>query len=1012
MRTEVKLDTIRQETRSGFADVREDTRHGLEVLELVRREVSALRITGAATSSAHYPYRSSRRSSDEFKHNVIAFAESTPLTSAPMLRTPNVITEELLTTAYIKLQLSSILTALERLSMPTAFTPDDVEKFWFSRPVESASMNIARIRHQAVRYVLAVRDLFEERTDTVSMYRGAGALNTLSIWLGELNMHHERNLIGDWTVTLARTLVDGSNNGHPDCVSILALYLLNQSNQFHDRDDMIRGLQTIEEAHAITQKLRDQHSGEVQFQILHGEVLSQYANFVEVERSIQISVEAVQVLEEILNVRAFSLSKSIEGIQMAVKPISSLVDRLFSSAPLTTTIMAYTHALQRLGSCSIQNRHRGSSPDLELLVVAIYRKMVLIHGPQYRAYLAWALFVVVHHQILLSFPTGELVDQADECLQLLRELAQANPLRYAREIVYVLWDKAIILVWLQRHSEAITTYEESASIAGQILQDSKLHAQSLGRLREQFRRLDRFDDAVRSGALAITIYHDEAEAQAEGYLTLCEDLRQLRRYKECAEAAQKSVVLYRHLAINNSGTWMNNLTQALAILAHCLAASGDYPEALIAWKESARMVDDFLNAAANTNSADIDNLYHGVVCEHISISHLLADGVECLAVCSTAVRHIRRLSELHSQNAEATQYSLWNAEFCYAYNMHRLGRLQDATQYIDCCLDAWTRKPDTISEVEITRQKATMIALKVDVLDAQGYTEQASLLTQKVSGDPSMPFHRMIESMVQEAHLQMNLERGEGAIQMAEEALRLCLRELNLDAIVDSMLRSSHGVAFTALICQNFDRAIEAAREGCNIPIGPAWMENETEYNSSIRPSLFAILASAEANLGRYDTALEYARHAVDVSRDMKARKWDISATAAEQSAMETRGYLADILLATGDIAQARQICEERRTYFAERVENKMGDYRELAPILRMLGVLRCSEGRHEEGEAAAQELCRIMKMLGSAFRGLQEQVKIRLRRQAQVPILKVLDDMRQKLDCIHQTEVATLFEI
>jgi hypothetical protein len=127
---------------------------------------------------------------------------------------------------------------------------------------------------------------------------------------------------------------------------------------------------------------------------------------------------------------------------------------------------------------------------------------------------------------------------------------------------------------------------------------------------------------------------------------------------------------------------------------------------------------------------------------------------------------------------------------------------------------------------------------------------------------------------------------------------------------------------------------------------------------------------------------------------------------------METRGNMANILVFAGELAQARDICEERRAYFSRRVEKRMGDYRELAPIFRMLGVLSCSEGRHDEGHAAAQELSRILRMLGSAFPSIQEQVKIRLRNQALVPILKVLEDLSKKLDCGHQTEIASLFEI
>lgn len=126
---------------------------------------------------------------------------------------------------------------------------------------------------------------------------------------------------------------------------------------------------------------------------------------------------------------------------------------------------------------------------------------------------------------------------------------------------------------------------------------------------------------------------------------------------------------------------------------------------------------------------------------------------------------------------------------------------------------------------------------------------------------------------------------------------------------------------------------------------------------------------------------------------------------------METRGNLSEILLSVGDVAQARVIGEERRAYFSKRVEQRAGEYRELAPILRMLAVLYCSDGNHEEGEAVARELSRIITMLGSVFPNLQEQVRIRLRSQTKVPVLKVLDDMCRKLDCEHQTDAASFFE-
>ncbi|KAF5319506.1 hypothetical protein D9619_008401 [Psilocybe cf. subviscida] len=271
----------------------------------------------------------------------------------------------------------------------------------------------------------------------------------------------------------------------------------------------------------------------------------------------------------------------------------------------------------------------------------------------------------------------------------------------------------------------------------------------------------------------------------------------------------------------------------------------------------------------------------------------------------------------------------------------------------------------------------------------------------------------MIRLMVQEARLQVDLGNSEDALQVAERALWSTQNRRIFGVHPQSLVLSLNAVAFTALSCGNYKRALDAAKEGCDIYASPVHLQHElTGEDEFVRPSLLALLSSAVANLGRSSTALEYAKRAVEVSLDIRDKKSDISATTAEWSYMETRGNLAEIFIATGDLAQARQICEERRAYFSKRVETRMGDYRELAPILRMLGILCCSEGHHEEGDIAAQELYRILTTLGIAFPSLQEQVKIRLRSRAKAPILQVFNAMCEKLDCKHQREVSTLLAI
>lgn len=1017
MRTEATLETIHRETSRSLTGITQ----GLEALEVVRRNVSTLCMTAVATTVTQCLCQSPGRTADEFDRKVVALAQSTPSTSAPLLRTPDVITEELMTTAYIKLQINNIVMTLEKMTKSPAFTPSSVKKFQPSLILEHASMSITRLRHHVVQQVTGIRDLLDsESMQAIFICPGACALNKLAVGLETLHMGYEAILVGNWAIMLARSLRDGSAGEDPDASALLSIYLYNQSCRHIDNGDYDRGLQAIEEAFTISQDLRDRYWGEAHFQILHSDVLLQYAGLVDTARAIDMSVEAVQALEGVFNVQAFTQPNSPNKIQVIAQLNSSFFHVLFSWAPSTSSIMSYARALQRLGTYLFMDGHPNTALDLELLAVSLCRQIVSIYGNEYRVGLARALSSLVQGGTANLLPAAERINMADECIQIFREMAEKNPPIYARKLVDVLWVKARTLGRSGQHDQAISTWEEVASIAGLIIQDSKLYASALGQLSDQFRRLEKHEDAVRTGKLAITTY--QHDTQAVRYLYLCEDLQRLRRYRESVDAARTSVALFRHLAMKDSAMWACCLTASLSDLAHCLAALGNYSEAVIAHKESVSILGNFVNRNPDAGSIRSIGVYVAVLDNHPLISLILEDEDECLNVCSTAIQYLCQLSKIYPQNADIILTLLW-AETCHGYNMLRVGRLQDALQYIDNWVNVRSSKPEAISESGIAAWRAAMIILKADVLDPQGDTKQALLATQKAfeivrsSISTYQPcFFEMINSMVRESRLRTELGQSNEALRVAEEALRLS-RDNKLEPIANTLVLCLHGVAFSALSCHDYKRAIEAAREGCAIYTCRedlnSWQNSkEREKHIFIRPGLFAFMSFAEANLGRFSTALECAHRAVDISLDIGNMKLCISATTAEHSYMESRGNLADILLASDDLAQARQIYEERRVYFLKKVERRMGDYRDLAPILRVLGILRCHEGQHEGGQAAAAELSRMIRMLGSAFPSLQEQVKIRLRNQFNVPILKVLDGMSQKLGCKHQTEFDSLTTI
>lgn len=170
----------------------------------------------------------------------------------PMLRTPNVITEELMITAYIKLQVNIIVMTLEKmLALPASTSngvaPINIENFCLDAIIDEASMSIAHLRQHVVQQATTVRNLLdsERKRTAVVMHEGACALDKLSLGLEALGMGDESIQISNCAATLARTLVDASGGRLPDPAAILAFYLLRQSTQYYINGDKIRSLQAV-----------------------------------------------------------------------------------------------------------------------------------------------------------------------------------------------------------------------------------------------------------------------------------------------------------------------------------------------------------------------------------------------------------------------------------------------------------------------------------------------------------------------------------------------------------------------------------------------------------------------------------------------------------------------------------------------------------------------------------------------------------------------------------------------
>lgn len=377
----------------------------------------------------------------------------------------------------IEYEVRSMLRSLEMLKLP-APGPNFVAEFQLAPMLEAASMSLAHLRHHVMQQITRIHHLLDsERTRTAYVFYESGqALSSLSAGLQQLDMGPQSILVGNSAITLARALVEAVNNESPDRRADLATCLRRQSARHHRSGDKIQSLQAIDEAHKITQDLLSHHWVKSPFRILYSLVLMQYAEIVDDERSIKTTIEAIQVLEDILSIQAFTLSKLHEEIiiDSVIRPRFSLLNHLskFSRAP--TMIPAYALALQNLGLYLLRDGQDKCALDLQLLAIAIHRIMVSTHGCEYRVHLGRALSALVRGGTATGAPFDELVDMADECIEILRELAGRNPLIYARELVDVIHAKDRVLENLEGGDDGTTTGKEADGLTERIILGIKL----------------------------------------------------------------------------------------------------------------------------------------------------------------------------------------------------------------------------------------------------------------------------------------------------------------------------------------------------------------------------------------------------------------------------------------------------------------------------------------------------------------------------------------------------------
>ncbi|KAF5323783.1 hypothetical protein D9619_012922 [Psilocybe cf. subviscida] len=363
----------------------------------IQRDITDLRVT-TTTVLALGTTVSSHLSSDDIDQSILILANTSSSTCMPMLRVPAVITDEIMSKAFVKFQVGSIISIMENLrQLPIEYNvgsrlgSDSDPSFQFSiGPWKHHIITTTHLWYRAAEDLIHIRRLLEAGPLRTSIWAGAVYLAELLITLQQLGLTDEQVMIAKWSVTLRRMLISAEPDQSIHC-NRLASALLSQSIIYDNINEVSLALESIEEASQIAQNFAYTKKSQALLSTIiasHSSIISKTSGGNQF--AVSLSMESVKIMEDVLDVRAMGCDSHIiedDGIH-SVNPI--FIQRLFSASSTCSFLSQYAEAQSYLGNHLSAERRLDEALKCMLLSITILRRMLVENheGARYKLVLA------------------------------------------------------------------------------------------------------------------------------------------------------------------------------------------------------------------------------------------------------------------------------------------------------------------------------------------------------------------------------------------------------------------------------------------------------------------------------------------------------------------------------------------------------------------------------------------------------------------------------------------------
>lgn len=852
----------------------------------------------------------------------------------------------------------------------------------------------------------------------LSFQQGAWNLVNLSIGLYYLELYPEAAVIGLWAVKLFRVLVVGDQNTYRPYLVIslhnLAQYHIAQKN---DKDAPV----TLSECLDIS-RILVRESPTPEFVGFLSRSLTESSKLAaanqEYTRSLQESQEAVKVFEDFFFssrakhidfISELDASQFIGTRQCLTRRKDDEMEIL--DGPNDTAIFSdestkiqriheYSRALHQL---SYNLHHHGRFLEA---IDADKKALQLIHFSSQKneipidTDIAEVLFHLCHPDFRLFIPIEDAIRYIREAVEIYQRFADDGSIVYCRLLYHSFYIQATILRSIQDYTEEFKVWSQAAKVARSI-NEELLCANALYQICWSLRQLDRLDDAVNMRLDVIKIYcsvlDSPSEIVANAHYELAVDLQLANRNKESRVAAQEAIRQYRILVLRDYEMSAEALADSMALLISILLSTYDVNEALDIGEEALRLYRSIISH----NPLEDDIISRYIHCLDINIVAAFQSDDERKAIKRGlfVVELLEELLPLSPENDSSALIDCWRD---YGLLLNRYGRLQEARHWVEKAIE-WSGSHKITASHEIERLIVCLRAHAL-ILDGQGFRDDAlksiakavQLAEDAVLFDSSLATV-YVASRVCQVDVLWELGRYCEALSTSEETTAFARRS-RLDGVqdlIDCLLMHA-----TVLNCNNQpERSIDLTNEVVELCHSNSSALGKEDSAIHLSHALHT-LSESFADLGRHDESLSHAQRSMNQLVEFQSTISSIRRSHFRYRFMMSSINLAERLATVGNYEKAIQLLSEARSFFEEFSFSRNGYYIELSRVLRLIGLLHCSFGRHEEGAAVAANLASLRKRLSILFPSIASLIDKEFERTTCQPSWWRISDMALTSNC------------